>query len=76
MDLKIPSCHAREEKLANRIRQAPRSLSGKTRGLTQVQLAEATGMTQSVISYYETEAELPPAHGAHSARQGPGSLHR
>jgi transcriptional regulator with XRE-family HTH domain len=29
------------------------------RGLTQVQLAKATGMTQRAISYYETEAELP-----------------
>jgi transcriptional regulator with XRE-family HTH domain len=33
----------------------------KTRGLTQVQLAEALGTTQRVISYYETEAELPPS---------------
>jgi transcriptional regulator with XRE-family HTH domain len=33
----------------------------KTRGLTQVQLAEARGTTQRVISYYETEAELPPS---------------
>ena len=31
----------------------------KARGLTQVQLAEALGATQRVISYYETEAELP-----------------
>ena len=31
------------------------------RGLTQVQLAKATGMTQRAISYYETEAELPPS---------------
>ena len=33
----------------------------KMRGLTQVQLAEALGTTQRVISYYETEAELPPS---------------
>ena len=33
----------------------------KARGLTQVQLAEALGTTQRVISYYETEAELLPA---------------
>lgn len=33
----------------------------KARGLTQVQLAEALGSTQRVISYYETEAELPPS---------------
>lgn len=33
----------------------------KARGLTQIQLAEAAGITQRVISYYETEAELPPA---------------
>lgn len=32
----------------------------KAKGLTQVQLAEALGTTQRVISYYETEAELPP----------------
>ena len=33
----------------------------KARGLTQVQLAEALSSTQRVISYYETEAELPPS---------------
>jgi transcriptional regulator with XRE-family HTH domain len=33
----------------------------KACGLTQIQLAEALGTTQRVISYYETEAELPPA---------------
>lgn len=33
----------------------------KAQGLTQVQLAEALGTTQRVISYYETAAELPPA---------------
>jgi transcriptional regulator with XRE-family HTH domain len=33
----------------------------KTRGLTQVQLAEALGPTQRVISHYETNAELPPS---------------
>jgi transcriptional regulator with XRE-family HTH domain len=33
----------------------------KARGLTQVQLAEALGTTQRVISYYETDAELPPS---------------
>lgn len=30
-------------------------------GLTQIQLAKAAGMTQRAISYYETEAEFPPA---------------
>ncbi|MGA3093595.1 MAG: helix-turn-helix transcriptional regulator [Terriglobales bacterium] len=29
------------------------------RGLTQVDLAKATGTTQRVISYYETKGELP-----------------
>ncbi|HZU28087.1 MAG TPA: helix-turn-helix transcriptional regulator [Bryobacteraceae bacterium] len=33
----------------------------KARGLTQVQLAEVAGTTQRAISYYETEARLPPA---------------
>ncbi len=33
----------------------------KAQGLTQVQLADALATTQRVISYYETEAELPPA---------------
>jgi transcriptional regulator with XRE-family HTH domain len=33
----------------------------KTRGLTQVQLAEAAETTQRAISYYETEAGFPPA---------------
>ena len=33
----------------------------KAGGLTQVQLAEALGTTQRVISYYETDAELPPS---------------
>ena len=33
----------------------------KARGLTQVQLADALGTTQRVISYYETEAEFPPS---------------
>ena len=49
-------------------KKEPHSASGKrlfalrkTRGLTQVQLAEALGTTQRVISYYETEAELPPS---------------
>ena len=32
----------------------------KARGLTQVELAEATGTTQRAISYYETEAGFPP----------------
>ena len=30
----------------------------KAQGLTQVQLADALGTTQRVISYYETDAEL------------------
>lgn len=33
----------------------------KTRGLTQVQLEEAAETTQRSISYYETEASIPPA---------------
>ena len=33
----------------------------KARGLTQSQLADALGTTQRVISYYETDAELPPS---------------
>lgn len=33
----------------------------KARRLTQVQLAEKLGTTQRVISYYETDAELPPS---------------
>jgi transcriptional regulator with XRE-family HTH domain len=33
----------------------------RARGLTQVQLAEALGTTQRVISHYETNAELPPS---------------
>ena len=33
----------------------------KARRLTQVQLAEAAATTQHAVSYYETEAGLPPA---------------
>jgi transcriptional regulator with XRE-family HTH domain len=33
----------------------------KTRGLTQMQLAEAIGSSQRAISSYETVAEFPPA---------------
>lgn len=33
----------------------------KARGLTQVQLAEATGTTQRSISYYENDDGAPPA---------------
>jgi hypothetical protein len=33
----------------------------KARGMTQVQLAEALGTCQRVISHYETAAELPPS---------------
>lgn len=33
----------------------------KARGLTQVQLAKATGTTQRAISYYETDDGIPPA---------------
>ena len=33
----------------------------QAKGLTQVQLAKAAGMSQRAISYYETEAEFPPA---------------
>ncbi len=33
----------------------------KARGLTQVQLADALGTSQRVISHYETSAELPPS---------------
>jgi transcriptional regulator with XRE-family HTH domain len=32
----------------------------KARGLTQVELAEATGTTQRAISYYENHASYPP----------------
>ena len=60
MDLKIP--------IAMPAKKEPQTAFGKrlftlrkSRGLTQVQLAEALGTTQRVISYYETEAELPPA---------------
>ena len=43
----------------------------KTRGLTQVQLADALGTTQRVISYYETEAELPPSTAKMCIRDSP-----
>jgi transcriptional regulator with XRE-family HTH domain len=33
----------------------------RARGFTQVRLAKAMGTTQRMISYYETEAELPPS---------------
>ena len=33
----------------------------KARGLTQVQLAETAATTQRAVSYYETEAGVPPA---------------
>jgi transcriptional regulator with XRE-family HTH domain len=33
----------------------------KARGLTQVQLAQATGSTQRAISYYENDDGIPPA---------------
>lgn len=33
----------------------------KARGMTQVQLAEATGTSQRAISYYENHASFPPA---------------
>jgi transcriptional regulator with XRE-family HTH domain len=33
----------------------------KARGLTQVQLAQATGSTQRSISYYENDDGIPPA---------------
>jgi transcriptional regulator with XRE-family HTH domain len=33
----------------------------KARGFTQVRLAKTLGTTQRMISYYETEAELPPS---------------
>ena len=33
----------------------------KSRGLTQVQLAEATGTTQRSMSYYENDDGIPPA---------------
>lgn len=33
----------------------------KAHGLTQVQLAQAIGTTQRAISYYETQANYPPA---------------
>jgi transcriptional regulator with XRE-family HTH domain len=52
MPAKKPSQNAFGQRLVT-LRQA--------RGLTQVQLAKATGMTQRAISYYEIEAEFPPA---------------
>src|ERR1019366_884151 len=52
MPAKKPSQNAFGQRLVT-FRQA--------RGLTQVQLAKATGMTQRAISYYEIEAEFPPA---------------
>lgn len=33
----------------------------RARGFTQIRLAKALGTTQRMISYYETEAELPPS---------------
>ena len=33
----------------------------QARGLTQVQLAKTSGITQRAISYYETDTGLPPA---------------
>jgi transcriptional regulator with XRE-family HTH domain len=33
----------------------------KARGMTQVQLAQAARTTQRAVSYYETEAGIPPA---------------
>ena len=33
----------------------------RARGLTQVELADATGTTQRAISYYENHASYPPA---------------
>lgn len=49
-------------------KKPPQTVFGKrlvmlrqARGLTQIQLAKATGSTQRAISYYETEAEFPPA---------------
>ena len=52
MPAKKPSQNAFGQRLVT-LRQARR--------LTQVQLAKATGMTQRAISYYEIEAEFPPA---------------
>lgn len=34
----------------------------KARGYTQTELGEAIGVSQRVITYYEREAERPPAH--------------
>jgi DNA-binding XRE family transcriptional regulator len=50
-----------QEAFAKRLRSTPRHFLRQARGLTQVQLAKATGMTQRAISYYEIEAEFPPA---------------
>jgi transcriptional regulator with XRE-family HTH domain len=36
----------------------------QARGLTQVQLAKASNITQRAISYYETDTGLPPAPAA------------
>ncbi len=52
MPAKKPSQNAFGQRLVT-LRQA--------RGLTQIQLAKATGMSQRAISYYEIEAEFPPA---------------
>jgi transcriptional regulator with XRE-family HTH domain len=34
----------------------------KTRGLTQLQVAQALGATQRTVSYYENQGGSPPAH--------------
>ena len=39
-------------------------------------LPKTQARLRGLISYYETEAELPPARGAHCARPGPGSHQR
>jgi transcriptional regulator with XRE-family HTH domain len=44
----------------------------KARGLTQEQLAEATGSTQRAISSYETQASYPPAPVLAELAQGLG----
>lgn len=39
------------------------------RGFTQVELGEAIGVSQRVITYYERETERPPAHLLHKIAQ-------
>jgi len=60
MDLTITSVMPAKKPSQNAFGQRLVALR-QAHGLTQVQLAKATGMTQRAISYYEIEAEFPPA---------------